>query len=351
LAPRAFVDLGRRNLFGKNRSVNFFASASLHPNETETSSRVGYGFAEYSLRGTFHEPRVFGTAMDGVLTATLEQQIRSSFNFAKKSAAAQVSRRLTSRVSVSGAYQLQQTRLLDVNVSPEDQPLIDKVFSQVRLSLFSIQGFYDTRNDPVDTTRGEYFSVNTQLAARAIGSEVGFAKSSFTGQVFRPVPLGRGTVFAVQARLGVATGFPRDVVVTDPVTGEVTVEHDRELPEPERFFAGGDTTVRGFALDTLGAPGTIAANGFPIGGNAETIFNVELRVPVRGGLGVVGFVDTGNVFAKAVDINLLELRSAAGVGLRYKSPVGPIRVDLGFKLRPEPGEGLTAWFISFGQAF
>jgi outer membrane protein insertion porin family len=108
--------------------------------------------------------------------------------------------------------------------------------------------------------------------------------------------------------------------------------------------------VRGFALDSLGRPDTIK-DGFPIGGNGETIFNAELRSPVRKGLQGVGFVDTGNVFAHAVDIDLLALRTAIGFGLRYKSPVGPIRFDMGFKVRPETGERRSAWFITFGQAF
>ena len=131
------------------------------------------------------------------------------------------------------------------------------------------------------------------------------------------------------------------------------------FPEPERFVAGGDTTVRGFALDQLGvrhAPpdplrDTIDINGLPIGGNGLVLFNAEVRVPVYRGLGVVGFVDTGNVFARVGDIDLGQLRSAVGGGIRYKSPVGPIRFDLGFKIHRQPGEGLTAWFISFGQAF
>ena len=73
--------------------------------------------------------------------------------------------------------------------------------------------------------------------------------------------------------------------------------------------------------------------------------------PVRGGFGVVGFVDTGNVFAHAADVDLTQLRTAVGGGIRYRSPIGPLRVDLGFKVNRHPGEGLTAWFISFGQAF
>jgi len=128
-----------------------------------------------------------------------------------------------------------------------------------------------------------------------------------------------------------------------------------ELPQSERFFAGGDTTVRGFALDTLGTPATIDKNGFPIGGNGVVLFNAELRVPVGRGVGFVGFLDTGNVFAQVSDIYLGDLRSSAGFGVRYKSPVGPIRIDLGFKLRREVVAGqlerLTALHISFGEAF
>ena len=234
------------------------------------------------------------------------------------------------------------------------------------MSSFSSSLIRDTRNDAVDPGAGEYFSANGQLAARRIGSEVGFMKSFFTVQTFHVLPHTNRIVFAGNARLGIATGFPRDVAQTDaqgqPKLDEhqqPIVEHDvKELPASERFFAGGDTTVRGFALDRIGVrhspsqPGdTIDQDGFPLGGNALVIFNAELRMPVWRGLGVVGFVDTGNVFARATDIDLGELRSAVGAGVRYKSPVGPIRIDLGFKVHRQATEGLTAWFITFGQAF
>ena len=82
-----------------------------------------------------------------------------------------------------------------------------------------------------------------------------------------------------------------------------------------------------------------------------TIFNVELRFPVRGGLGLVGFLDSGNVFALTTDMDLGQLRSAVGFGVRYASPVGPIRVDLGFKADRLGSERLTALHVSLGQAF
>jgi outer membrane translocation and assembly module TamA len=134
------------------------------------------------------------------------------------------------------------------------------------------------------------------------------------------------------------------------------VEIVNDLPASERFFAGGDTSVRGYALDRLGTPETIDRNGFPLGGNAVIVLNAELRVPVWKDLGVVGFVDAGNVFHRVSDFAFGEIRPTTGFGLRYRSPIGPIRVDLGFKLDrqtlPDGSfERLTALHISLGQAF
>jgi outer membrane protein assembly complex protein YaeT len=363
-APRAFFEIGRRNLFGKNRSINLFSSISLHPKDSpffagqaNPSSHTGYGLTEYRLQGTFREPRVFNTAFDAFVTATVEQQIRSSFNFARRSASAEIARRLTRAVSVSGSYQIQRTDVFDENVSPSDQLLIDRTFTQVLLSSFSTSLIRDTRDDAVEPGAGKYVSVNGQLAARGIGSEVGFAKSFFTAQAFHTLAHTNRIVLAGNARLGLATGFPQETPDGHPLLDEGG-RAVRDLPQSERFYAGGDTTVRGFALDTLGirhVPGltsdTIDKDGFPLGGNGLVIFNGELRVPIRRILTVVGFVDTGNVFKRAADVDLLELRTAVGGGVRYKSPVGPIRVDLGFKVHRQANEGLTAWFITFGQAF
>jgi outer membrane protein insertion porin family len=364
-APRAFFEIGRRNLFGKNRSINLFTRISLRQRDSSDPDIDGTGinFNEYRVLGTFREPRVLGTAADAFLTGTFEQQSRASFNFARRAFSAEVGRRLTPTVSVSGNYQIQRTELFDERVDPEDRLLVDRLFPQLLLSSFSLSAIRDTRDDPLDPTRGHYTSANGQIAARRIGSEVGFAKSFLTAQMFRIVPGTTRVIFAGNARLGTAVGFRREVRLTDqdndPVfdsIGQPVLTQVSDLPASERFFAGGDTTVRGFILDRLGTPETIDKDGFPLGGNALVIFNAELRAPVRGGLGVVGFLDTGNVFSRTSKIDLGELRSAIGFGIRYKSPVGPIRFDLGFKLHRREiaagvREGLTAVHISLGQAF
>jgi outer membrane protein assembly factor BamA len=345
LAPRASFQIGRRNLFGKNRSADFFSSLSVHPEDSGQSNGTGiagFGLAEYRVGGSFHEPRVFNTPADASVNVIFEQQIRSTFNFARRSLSADVARRFSRTVSATGSYQLQRTRLFDLKLTPDEEQLIPRLFTQFRLSSFSGSVIYDTRDDPVDPHAGESGTISAQLAGEHIWSEVGFAKSIVSGQLFRTIPHTNRIVFAANVRLGMAEGF----------------SNEGQLPPSERFFAGGDTTVRGFALDQLGvrhtplqANDTIDQEGFALGGNGLVIFNVELRTPVFGGVSVVPFLDVGNVFANISNIDLTELRSTPGLGLRYKSPFGPLRFDVGFKINRQPGEPLTAFFISFGQAF
>jgi len=133
---------------------------------------------------------------------------------------------------------------------------------------------------------------------------------------------------------------------------------DQEIPAAERFFSGGDTSVRGFALDQLGSASVLDQNGVSNGGNGLVVFNAELRLPIwkKKSLGGVVFVDTGNVFATIADIDLGQLRTAVGFGARWKSPVGPLRLDFAWKLKPITfGNGTRengfAWYITIGQAF
>lgn len=369
VAPRGFVEFGRRNLFGRNRSINLFARASLRSRASTSNAEVGQPLPtgltvrDYRLLGTYRSPRLFGSRSDLLLTGFLEQGVRSSFNFTRRGARVELARRLGPSLSLSGRYALQRTNLFDERFDPADKPLIDRLFPQVRLSTFSGSLIRDTRDDPLGPTRGALLGVDGDLAARAIGSEVGYVKIFTQGFLYRRLPGRRGVVFAGGARLGLATGFDRGVVQTDengdPVIGpggQPIVEIVNDLPASERFFAGGDTSVRGYALDRLGTSATIDRNGFPTGGNAVIVLNGELRVPVWRDIGVVGFLDAGNVWDRVHHVDLTGIRPTSGFGLRYQSPIGPIRVDLGFKLDrqvlPDGSlERLTALHISLGQAF
>ncbi len=358
--PRGFFDIGRRNVGGRNRSVNLFTRVSLRPRDfPQDPERDGTGlaFSEYRVIGTFRQPRAFGSN-EVVITGAIEQGVRSSFNFTRNGVNAEVLRALTSGsrgVRVSGRYSFSTTRRFDERLP--DRDLIDRVFPQVRLSGFSSAMARDTRDDILDPERGIFVSVEGSVFARSLGGQVGFMKSYLQGFWFRRLPGPRRIVFATRAAVGLADGFERETAPTDlegnPVPGEPIVVED--LPASERFFAGGDTTIRGYALDSVGTPDTISANGFPTGGNAVLILNAELRVPVWGDFGTAVFVDGGNVFRRVTNFDVGELRGSVGFGVRYNSPIGPVRLDLGFKLdRRQINERIeprTAVHFSIGHAF
>ena len=374
VAPRGFFEVGRRNLWGKNRAVNLFTRVSLRsrdlvrpdegvPLAEGPAEGGGYGFNEYRVLATYREPKVFNTPADVLVTGILDRAIRSSFNFITREVRGELGLRLAARYSVAARYSFKHTSLFDERFTDAEKPLIDRVFPQVRISKFSTSLIRDTRNDVIDPEGGVFLIADSELAARAVGSEVGFTRTLLQGFGFYRVPAARRMVLAAGARLGAAHGFRRSVVRVGPggrplpaPGGGSIVDVVQDLPASERFFAGGDTTVRGFSLDRLGTPATISPTGFPTGGNGLVVLNAELRAAVVGSLGAVGFLDLGNVFPRASDLDLGRLRAAAGVGLRYQSPVGPIRIDLGFKLdRRElaPGrlERRNVLHISLGQAF
>ena len=357
VAPRGFFEIGRRNLWGKNRSVDLFMRLSLRPPNAPTDlDGSNFGFSEYRVRGTYGEPRLFGSRADLFVTGFLDQSIRSSFNLNQRGVLAEARLALAPLVSISGRYTFNRNELFDERFEPEDQPLIDRVFPEISLSSFSVSLFRDTRDDPLDPRVGTFTEVDGELAGRAIGSQVGFAKTLLRGFAYRRIPGTERVVVATGARIGLAAGFPRAVVLPDLAPDGTLIEATvQDIPASARFFAGGDTTVRGYALDRLGDEETIDSAGFPKGGQALLIFNAELRVPVWRNLGAVAFLDVGNVYARVQDLDVGNIRGGAGFGVRYRSPIGPIRIDLGFKLdRLTFGiqrESLTALHISIGQAF
>jgi outer membrane protein assembly factor BamA len=355
VAPRGFFQIGRRNLWGKNRRIDLFTRLAVRPGDPpeaegslpfplqEDTSR----FYEYRVLGQFREPRAFDTPAEVLVTGIVEQARRSSFDFDRKEARVEAGFRLSRIYSAIGLYSYQHTRIFGERFTPDaPPPLIDRLFPRVRLSKISASLIRDNRNDVLDPSRGTMAIVEGEIAARALGSEVGFVQTYLQGFYYRQLPVPRRVVLALGARIGLARGFTREV-------GGLLI---RDLPASERFFAGGDTSVRGFSLDRLGNEQTITPNGFPTGGNSVVVLNSELRISVVGPLQATGFVDAGNVFPRASDLDFTDLRPAAGFGVMYRSPVGPIRVDLGFNLDPRelvPGtrERSKVLHILLGQAF
>jgi outer membrane protein assembly factor BamA len=209
----------------------------------------------------------------------------------------------------------------------------------------------DTRDSILDPTRGEFTSHSLEFGPRLLGSEIGFTR--YSGQYFRYVPLDKFLGKPIKDNEG--RPLPTNLVYAGALRlGLTSAFGGKEVISPERFFAGGGTTMRGFQQDLLGPLELQPDNKTwrPTGGEALFLFNNELRFPIIGILQGVGFLDIGNVYPRISDFNF-NLRKSAGVGLRIKIKYIPLRFDYGFKLDRlpgEPGPG-SAFFFSIGQAF
>jgi outer membrane protein insertion porin family len=358
LVPRGSIGIGRRNLWGKNRSVNLFTRVSLRSTDIRVDedglallTESNRGFNEFRVVGTFREPRLFSSRAELLVTGIVEQAVRTSFNFARRIARAEVGWAVSRLVSVTGRYSFERNKLFDRILRDDENPvLIDKYFPQVRISKFAASFIRETRDDLLDASRGMSVIADADLAARAIGSQVGFGRTFVQASTYKQLPTSRRIVAAFSGRVGVAHGFKR------PAPDGSGEEVD-DLPASERFFTGGDSSVRGFSLDRLATAETISSTGFPVGGNGVVILNGELRVSVRGAIQAVGFLDAGGIYRRASDIDLTELRPAVGFGLRYViRRFGPLRLDWGFNLDrrelvPGARERGDVFHVSLGQAF
>ncbi len=343
LAPRVLFDIGRRNLFGKNRVVNFSGAAVARPSQ-ESTSLFGVGMWEYRAIGTYREPRIFPGA-DLMVTGGIDQAVRTSYSYNRRGIRAEVSHRLTPGITLYGRYSIERTKILNEQADVYQQVLIDRFLPNFRLSKFTGSVVRDTRDDPLDPSTGTMTSVELHVAPRALGSEIGFAKTIFQGFVYRRLPTGRRLVFAGGMHIGLARGF------LGPLPDSSVV--GRAVPISERFFSG--NLVRGFVEDRLGTPDTVTPEGFPSGGNALLVFNGELRTSITNELAAVVFVDAGNVFGRISELSLREIRPSVGFGVRYKSPFGPFRLDIGFnpnrRIYGGNLEPLTSFYFGIGQAF
>ena len=228
--------------------------------------------------------------------------------------------RWTEKLRFQWNYSIRHIRLTPYELGLEP---VNTDRGSVALSLIG-----DTRDSFINPSRGAFWSVSSEFSRIWLGSDVNFNR--LYGQGFLYVSLARNVTWVSGLRLGVVPGENPLLIIED------------------RFKAGGPSTVRAFALNSLGPKN---AKGEPLGGQALVVFNQELRFPLYKSLYGGVFYDTGNVFLSAGAMSLGDLRHCAGAGFRYLLPFGPLRLDWAYVLDPEPGEDRYRFVLSLGHAF
>jgi translocation and assembly module TamA len=187
---------------------------------------------------------------------------------------------------------------------------------------------YDGSDDLLNPTKGFRLSGRVSPEISLEGKAFGYARMQFDASTYKS--FGSKVVLAGRVRLGTIAGAPRDAIAPS-----------------RRFYAGGGASVRGYGYQDIGPRDP---NNVPIGGRSLTEFSLEARVKAFGNFGVVPFFDGGNIYTSPLP-KFTDFRYGAGLGLRYYSSFGPIRLDIGTPLNPQKGDARVAVYVSLGQAF
>ncbi|MES2453479.1 MAG: BamA/TamA family outer membrane protein [Pseudomonadota bacterium] len=187
---------------------------------------------------------------------------------------------------------------------------------------------YDGSDDLLNPTKGFRLSGRLSPEISLEGSAFGYARMQVDASAYQSVA--SSVVLAGRIRLGTIAGAPRDAIAPS-----------------RRFYAGGGASVRGYSYQSIGPRDP---NNDPIGGRSLTEFSIEARVKAFGNFGVVPFLDGGNIYTSPLP-KFTQFRFGTGIGLRYYSSFGPIRIDVGTPINRQPGDSRVAVYVSLGQAF
>ncbi len=244
-----------------------------------------------------------------------------------------VSRRLWEDWKVGVGYLIERDKITDIDTDAPD--IVKEEEGTERIGMATAFISRDLRDNRFLPHRGDFFKVTSQVAGNFLAGDKNFYKligeyAYYFNFNDLPVDVELPLIASVHAKIGYAGAFGST----------------ERLPIDYRFYVGGDTTIRGFRW---GEAGPKDENGNPEGANRELIFNFELGYDVTRMLRLIGFVDVGGGWWDKYKLG--DMRKSAGIGLRVLTPMGPIRLDLGWKLDRRSGESSSEWHFGMGSYF
>lgn len=259
----------------------------------------------------------------------LKQEIQPSFILDQFTNQVRLSRKLKENIDGFLGYNLDFNKLEEV--APLTAAALENVTEDITLNSFISVGFsHDSSDQLFYPTRGHVESLILELSSRFLGSHEEYLKTraDFKGY-YR---LFDDLILAGRLTLGVINPF----------------DTANDIPIFVRFFSGGSNSVRGYPFQQLGP---LDLQGKPIGGNSLLESSLELRFPVWNNFHGVVFADAGALSEGIFDYPIDELKYAVGIGIRYLTLIGPIRIDLGYPLNPDIPLDKIQLHMSIGQAF
>ncbi len=373
-SPNGVLEITRLNLFGRDQTFTLRGRLGLLTRR---------GIASYDA------PRLFHRENWRIVVSALYDNTADVNTFASERLEGTVQAEQRVNRFLTFAYGLSFQRVAVDKDSLVIDPILIALYSKpVFIAMPIITMVRDKRDDAINPTKGSYNAVNGGVATSALGSQTNFGRVLIDNSTYYTFK--KNWVFARRTQIGIEKPYGKNdfLDLSSLPAGAVPVEAT-QIPLPELFFAGGSNSLRSFSINQAGPRDT--QTGFAIGGQGLFVNSLEIRTPpvalpyVGNNLGFVFFHDMGNVFDTAnhiisgmltfnqpsiancskpnsiVPCNFSYNSQAIGTGIRYKTPVGPVRFDLGYALNPtrypiqETGQTESLRrinvFFSIGQTF
>jgi len=312
-SPRVSIDITRNNLWGVTHSLSL---------RTRVSTLEQRALLNYSWPRFLEHDRLT-LSITGLYDNSRDVR---TFNYKREEGSVQLTQKLGKTITLFYRFAYRRVGVSDLKITSF---LIPQLSQPVRVGIPSINLVEDRRDDPVDPHKGIYNTVELGLADKVFGSQVNFLRLLARNASY--YPLGKRLVLARSTQFG------------DMYAINYSGNPLEAIPLAERFFGGGGTSHRGFPEDQAGPrdPST----GFPLGGSALLFNQTELRFPLIGdNIGGVLYHDMGNVYSSLENLSFRTSQRglqdfdymvhAVGFGVRYRTPIGPIRLDLGYSINP-----------------
>ncbi|MBI5745641.1 MAG: outer membrane protein assembly factor BamA [Nitrospirae bacterium] len=310
----ALTDVTEGNLFGRGQLIK---------------GKIELGSRKTSYDITFKEPYLFDYPVSGTLDLFNTKRDFTTYSERRKGGAISLGKSFTEYTGGTLSYKFEKLNIF--NVADDASDIVKAQIGETTTSSTGLSLYRDSRDYYFDPRSGSRNSVSFQYAGGFLRGDNEFIKTiGDSSWYYNPI---WDTVISVHGRLGYAVG----------ISGN-------ELPVGERFYVGGINTIRGFAF---GKAGPLDSNGNIIGANKELIFNMEYTFPLVQEAKIKGllFFDAGKGFDDDEPISLDHIRYSAGTGIRWISPVGPLRLEWGYNLNRKEGEKQSQMEFSIGTLF
>jgi len=318
---RGRVELEARRFFGDGRRLKVYARGS---------------FREQSLETSFIQPHLFYSNHWFEWKTGWQREDQEGYKVRTFFSAPRLNLALFPLTTIYAGHNLEFNKLDEIYANPD--PLNQLSNRQKDNYFISSLVFGTTRekvDNPIDPSEGYRIYLRSEWASQWTGSEASFIKASC--EVRKYTPFMKRFIVGMRAKWGTI----------------VNLEDSQEIPIFKKFFAGGGNSIRGYPYQKLGP---LDSEGNPLGGESVVEANFDFRFPVKifeRKIEGVLFFDFGQVAEKQINLSLTDFRYTTGFGIRYKTPIGPLRLDLGYQLNPPDQDffGPFQFYFSIGQAF